>query len=62
MSLRAEEEAGLDTLSKEKSWVHPSAQWVKCNTALSNKNRFGGGAWVVRGEDGQVIAYSRKVF
>ncbi|KAG7568164.1 hypothetical protein ISN45_Aa04g009990 [Arabidopsis thaliana x Arabidopsis arenosa] len=51
-----EEELESFTGSKDKKWEKPPDLWTKCNISLSwsNRNRLGGGAWVVRGVDGKV--------
>ncbi|KAG7545537.1 Ribonuclease H domain [Arabidopsis suecica] len=62
--LEVEEDKGNSGGNKVKGWSHPVDGWLKCNIALvwSTRNKIGGGAWVVRNDEGKVLVHSRKVF
>ncbi|CAL9240491.1 unnamed protein product, partial [Arabidopsis halleri] len=64
LAQEGEEDRGNSDGSKVQGWSHPIVSWLKCNIALvwSARNKIGGGAWVVRNDEGKVLVHSRKVF
>ncbi|KAG7572185.1 Ribonuclease H domain [Arabidopsis suecica] len=51
-------------LSRADVWKKPPVHWLKCNigSVWSRRNRFCGGAWILRDAQGNVILHSRRSF